>query len=409
MATADNKAAQKISAARAALVLDQPFWGALVLRLTPVPTRDVPMGATDGTHFYYNPDYIERIPQAEVLGLAAEEVAHCAHGHMWRRAGREPERWNIACDYALAGLLRGAGFDTGDMLFDAQWEGKSAEWIYDRLPQQPPQPKGQGQGQQKGAGSGQQQGQAQGQGQGAKAQGGQPGRPGGPKGRCDVIDAPLDGPEENSETAWQQAVQQAATAAKQRGTLPAGVEQFVKEAVKPRVDWRSVLRRFVQQAVRADYTWLQPSRRYMARGLYMPALHSEQVGPIIIGFDTSGSMFDPVTVAQIVSEIRSIAEDVKPERMHVIHCDATVHKVDTFEQGDLVINIAAKGGGCTAFGPAIDKAEELEESPACMIYLTDLMGSHRAQAPDFPMLWVTTNAHYSGYEPPYGEVVEVQR
>jgi predicted metal-dependent peptidase len=393
---AAKDAAKIIAAARTALILDQPFWGALVLRLKPVATQAVPMGATDGEHFYYNPDYIERISFEEVKGLAAEEVMHCAMGHIWRRGGRDHERFNIAADYALAGILKQAGFDTGDMLYDAQWEGRSAEWIYDRLPAR-----------QKGQGGAQAAGKGKGKASGGTPQGGQAGQESGQsgeRGRCRVLDAPIGAPDDASEASWQQAVQQAALTSKQRGNLPAGAERFIQAATKPRVDWRSVLHRFVQQVAREDYSWKLPNSRYVARGLYMPRLYSESVGPIIVAVDTSGSIDGPM-LDQFAAEIRAIVDEAHPERVHVIYCDAAVAGVETFERGEQIVKFNPKGGGGTAFEPAIDKAEELEDSPACMIYLTDLYGSHRDRAPEFPILWVSTTA---GMTVPYGELVEVQ-
>lgn len=385
-------AAQKVTAARTALVLDQPFWGVLALRLEPVATDTVPMGATDGTHLFYNPEYVEKIPHDELVGLIAEETAHCAMGHAWRRDGREPKQWNVACDYALAGLLRDAGFNTVDMLFDAQWAGKSAEWIYDRLPKGQPKDDGQqGQGQPQ-PGQGQGQGQPQ-QGQG-QPQGG---------GRADVMDAPANADENGSEEAWKQAVQQAAVAAKGRGEGGAGVDRLVKDAAKSRVDWRAVLRRFVQQVATDDYSWKRPSSRYVARGLYLPALRSENMGAIAVAIDTSGSV-DSVMLEQFQSEVQTIADELAPARIHVIYCDARVHGIDTFERGD-VVTFNAKGGGGTMFAPALDAAEGLDDELACLVYLTDLEGSHRAEPPAFPVLWVSTGRNQTA---PYGEVVEVQ-
>lgn len=368
-------ASSKVTAARAALVLDQPFWGVLALRLTPVETREVPMGATDGTHLFYNPEYVERIPFDELVGLIAEEVGHCAMGHAWRREGRDAKRWNVACDYALAGLLQEAGFNTGDMLNDPQWHGQSAEFIYDRLPQDAGDPQGANGTPQSGNGAG----------------------------RAEVMDAPTgaDATEDGTEQAWKQAVQQAAVAAQGRGTGAGSVGRLVKDATTTKVDWRAALRRFVQQVAASDYSWTRPSARYVARGLYLPALRSETLGAIAVAIDTSGSI-DRVLLEQFQTEIRSIVEDMQPERLHVIYCDARVHGIDTFERGD-VVTLNAKGGGGTAFAPALDAAESLDDDIACLVYLTDLDGPHRDAAPAFPVLWAATRPGRA----PYGEVVPV--
>ena len=396
-------AKQKIQSARTALVLDQPFFGALILMLKPVADETIPMAATDGTHLIYNPEYVERIPQAEVLGLMAEEVGHCALGHIWRRSGRHPVRWNVACDLALCHLLKEAGFDTGDMIYDPQYAGKSAEWIYDRLPQQPKSGSGSGTGQE---GAPQALG-ASGTGQ-PKAGKGQPSQGGG--GRVEVRDAPSDAGSEEAGAAasgerpltegdWQRAVQQAALAAKSRGQLPAGAERFVNLSAKAKVDWRTVLHRFVQQSARDDYSWHQPSRRFLAHGIYLPAIRCERCGPIAVVVDTSGSI-DAVMLNQFAAELRSVIDDVRPTKTHVIWCDAAVHRVDEFEPDD-VLEFRPVGGGGTVATPALDYADNMEEPPSCLIYLTDLDIYHRAEPPSMPILWVSTQAK----PVPYGEVV----
>ena len=47
---------QKLSRARVQLLLDQPFFGTLCLRLKLVPLPSFPMMATDGRRVVYNSD-----------------------------------------------------------------------------------------------------------------------------------------------------------------------------------------------------------------------------------------------------------------------------------------------------------------------------------------------------------------
>ena len=54
---ADKEALDAFVKARAGLVLDQPFFGALALRLTPLPDRSVTTAWTDGAHLGFNPDW----------------------------------------------------------------------------------------------------------------------------------------------------------------------------------------------------------------------------------------------------------------------------------------------------------------------------------------------------------------
>ena len=378
-----SSAMDRMIAARTALVLDQPFFGMLALQLHLTESTRNTTAWTDGVTIGFFPPFIDSLPQAEVVGVMVHEILHCANGHMWRRDGREPEKWNYAVDYAINYLVEEAGFKLPSFrLRDAQYDGKSGEWIFDRLPDDFKQQAAKA----------------------AKGTGGGQGMPSG--GGQDVFDAPGDAAEAGvTEASWQQAVQAAAVAAKACGNLPACLERFASETKKAKVDWRSVLHRFVQQCAKADYTWTMPSSRYIAQGLYLPSMRSEEVGPIAVAVDTSGSI-DSVLLSQFVAELQSVADDVKPVRVHVVYCDAAVHRVDTFERDEMV-SIDAKGGGGTSFAPVMDWCDAHDEPPIALIYLTDMDGYHRDQPPGMPVLWATPSCN-ERQQPPYGEVVLLQ-
>src|SRR5208282_5738727 len=61
-------------------------------------------------------------------------------------------------------------------------------------------------------------------------------------------------------------------------------------------------------AAKSDYAWTPPNRRHIARGLYLPSLRSETLGPVVVGVDTSGSI-DDATLAAFAAEISAILED----------------------------------------------------------------------------------------------------
>ena len=151
------------------------------------------------------------------------------------------------------------------------------------------------------------------------------------------------------EAEWQVAVIQAAQAAKSQGKLPAGIERLVEEIRRPKIDWRAALRRFVQMCAKADFTWRQPNRRYVASGLYLPALRSEQMPPVVIGIDTSGSI-GQAEMDMFAAEVSAVMDECAPEKIHVIYSDAAVQKVEEYEIGD-AIKLSPKGGGGTRFEP----------------------------------------------------------
>lgn len=384
---------KKIMSARTALILDQPFFGVLALRLKLKADPSCPTAWVDGRTLGYNPKYIESLSSAQLIALVAHEVMHCACGHPWRRDHRDMYRWNEACDYAINPILEKSGFMLypGAYLDDA-YKGKGAEWIYDRLPDSEQEQDGGGQPEsEEGDGS------DDGQGAGGK-DGDQPDIQG------EVRDAPSNAHEDGStEGDWSAAVQQAANAADAQNKLPKELKRFAEDGAKSRVDWRSVLRRFMQDITMADYTWARPNRRYVSQGLYLPALHSDEMGPIVIAIDTSGSI-DNVLLGKFNVEVQAIVDESKPSSVTVMYCDEAVCRTDIFERGDPV-NFDPIGGSGTKFGPVFDAVEELDDVPACIIYLTDLEpwgpNAWPANEPGVPTLWAATEDH----EVPFGEVI----
>jgi predicted metal-dependent peptidase len=90
--------------------------------------------ATDGVSLYYNPDFVETLNAATLAGTLAHEVMHPALHHHVRRSGRDPKRWNEACDYAINPLLVDAGLSCPRACFiDNRFRGMSAEQIYNLL------------------------------------------------------------------------------------------------------------------------------------------------------------------------------------------------------------------------------------------------------------------------------------
>jgi len=95
----------RIQKARTTLLLDHPFFGTLLFRLGAQARSSIATMATDGVSLYFNPQFVETLSAAEIAGTLAHEVMHPALQHHIRRGGRNPRRWNMACDYAINPML----------------------------------------------------------------------------------------------------------------------------------------------------------------------------------------------------------------------------------------------------------------------------------------------------------------
>src|SRR5580658_1298288 len=131
-----NSVKRRLTAARASLVLDHPFFGALALRMdVQEETRDrTRTMATDGRSIFYHQDFVTGCSDQELIGLMAHEVMHPAMQHHTRRGDRDPGLWNEAGDYAINPILTEAGFVLpGTPLLNPRYCGMTAEQIYEAL------------------------------------------------------------------------------------------------------------------------------------------------------------------------------------------------------------------------------------------------------------------------------------
>lgn len=382
----------RIIKARTSLLLRHPFWGILAMRLAVQIDESVGTACTNGEYMKFSPKYIDKLTDKQLIGLVAHEVGHCVWDHMGRLNGRDHHAFNVACDYALDPVLIKNGLEVPDALVNQDWIGFSPEKIYELLPRKG----GSGNAGQSNSGNGGEQPQAGG--------GEQPQAGGGGKTKGEFVQAPSTA----TSSEWKVAVSNAAQMAKAQGKLPADLEGLILSILEPKVNWKDELRRFVQTNMRNDYAWQQPNRRYIASGLYLPVMQSDSMPPIIIGADSSGSMWEPATLSAIKAEINSIISECKPETTHVVHCDAKVQKVDEID-GDSDFDFQPKGGGGTDFRPVFDWADKEGIEPACLIYLTDCMGSYPDEAPSYPVLWACNvkEKDLGRYKPPFGEFLYI--
>lgn len=359
--------AQKIIKARNKLLLQNPFFGVLALKLQVVEDHSCPTAWVNGSQLGYNPDWIKTLPDSQVKGLIAHEVMHCVFKHPYRRKGRDKRKWNEANDHVINLILLDEGFDLPpDGLWDKQYKNMSSDHVYTLLPDQPK------------------------------------GKP--PPGWDECRDGRVKtkAEKDEAEREWTIATRQAAQAAKQAGNLPGNLKDLIDQIVNPKVPWREVLRNFMSRPNKNDYSMTKPNRRFISSGLYLPCLYSEGIGDVVITVDTSGSISREELI-EFQSEINCILEDTQPEKVYILYCDTVVHKdVDEFTFDDLPLELTMRGGGGTDFTEPFKWMEEQQIFPDVFVYFTDLCGSCQANDPGCPVLWLTTTDRE---DVPFGDVI----
>src|SRR5262245_10570664 len=130
---------ERLVRCRTAMLLDQPFYGFLAMRLQLVEDRGCKSAWVNGVTLGYNPDFIESLTDPEVKTILAHEVMHVAECHCWRRDDREVDPWNDACDYVVNQYLVNANEQLPrGALLDGAFKGLPAEAVYAKLPKPPP-------------------------------------------------------------------------------------------------------------------------------------------------------------------------------------------------------------------------------------------------------------------------------
>ncbi len=421
---------RKLLRARVQLLFKQPFFATLCLRLKLIPAGFLPTMATNGKVICYNSDFVESLTPEELEGVLAHEVLHCALGHHCRRGNRKKRLWNIAADYAINPIVlkNGLALPAG-ALVSPDYEGLSAEQIYDRLLQD--QPDGfAAPSQLPNAGGGS--ATSNSQPQAGSASNGQ--QEPAPKGGANPIPGPaateegdddlnepreggfgevLDATDEDGNPAgegesnrqageWVIAAQQALQASKAQGHGTIDVERALRESRESTQNWRAILRAFVAATVLSDYRWSPPNRRFVSLGLYLPSLHREGTGRIVIGVDTSGSISER-ELEQFAAEITAISDQAQPERIHVVYCDEAVTGDQEFGPSE-PIHLEPSGGEGTDFRPVFEWVADKDVNPVCLIYLTDLeCRDYPSPPPSYPVLWVTNSRRTA----PFGETVKI--
>lgn len=391
-----------ISRAMSRLVLCQPWFAALALRLDVREDASLPTAATDGVSLFYNPEWFASLDPRYQEGVLAHEVMHCALLHMTRRGHRDAERWNMAGDHVINLELKRAGFSLPpDCLADPRFAGKSSEQVYSILEHEDSK-NGKGKGKGKGGPGG-------GGGRYVDPLGGvkdaPPASPAAAKGQAQGKgQAPSKGGPGDLEADWTIATAQASMVAQKAGKLPGGAARTAASARETAEDWRSVMQRYL--TLPGDYSWTSPNRRMISRGMYLPGAKVDKVASVVVAVDTSGSISQEL-LDVFASELSGILNSTGwPGKVTVVYCDAEVQRVEEITEGE--IKLASHGGGGTACAPVFDYVGGMDEAPQVLFYLTDLyipdLPGHGE--PSYPVVWIAP-AWTSATSAPWGEMVKV--
>ena len=293
------------------LLQTEPFFASLSRRIqkrasTAIPTAGVRLNKdTAQFEMLYNPQFFEDMADKERLGVLKHEFYHIIFEHVTGRLPPEgmSKMWNVATDLAINSHLMGELPEGGCFPtikpFEEYPVGMSAEWYFSKLQnddQFKPQ-EGDGEG-----GEGQP---SDGQGDGS-GNGGLPDTTDDHSGWGEASEEVRDMAKERLKQAVEKAAQDAASG-QGWGSVSADMRKRIMDMIKPKVNWRSVLRYFIKTSQRADKrsTVKRYNKKYRAQKYAGKKV--KRNAKIAIAIDQSGSVSDAMLTA-FFAELNGLAK-----------------------------------------------------------------------------------------------------
>jgi predicted metal-dependent peptidase len=454
-----------ISAARLRLMSDRSagLLAEVGYSMDHVADDSIPTLCTNGRQVKYSPAFVSQLAPVELETALAHEYGHVALLHPVRCPPHyDHETANEAMDYAVNAWLKAAGRTIPETwLYDIKWTGLSWEAIYTLLmreKQQPPeedqpQPEQQpepdqsepdddeteqdeqeapqdapapaddaeagdegedpaGDDSSPAAGDSDEGEDQPGPGEGEPAPGDpapSPGKPGDRGGDVEPYPGKDGQPATENELSEAAAeltdrIARIAQACEIAGQGSEGSRRFLDSLTTPRdPDLYEALAQLLERAAN-DHTYRRLNRRLMHAGIF-PGLDGEECPPLVVCVDTSGSITDAL-LAAFSEKIKRAVADFRPRSVTVIYCDDEINgEPETYTPDDMP-DLTPHGGGGTSFKPPFQwVADNMDEPPAALVYLTDLCGDAPDEAPDYPVIWGKTPSTWGATIPVFGQIV----
>ncbi len=373
---------QKLSQAKAKLLINYPYFGTLASKLELVVNENIEAFKSDGKRLEYNDEYLQGLELAEIEFILANGAMHKTLAHESRKNNRSSWLWQMATDMAINDMLvqNGMRLPYGAQ-YRKRFSGMYAEEIYAEL-------------------------------------------------KDDMLRADEDleyeaddsgDVENNNETKEQEKKPQTQEELQEeilqeqliaeeaisllerefkRGDAPKSMERFFKLDFFGKIDWRDELKVALDRYFRDDYTLLPPSKKLLYSGIYLPSTIS-QTFRLVIVVDSSGSV-DETLLNTFLSEVNFLMSLVQNYQIEMLVCDDKVHSHVTFYSGEN-LEVKLQGNGGTDYRPAFEFIEREFDDVKLLLYFTDLEGVFPNERPNYQVKWVSPKV----VEVPFGEVLEL--
>lgn len=352
--------AERITRAKIELQETHPFWSRMILNLKIAEDTNnlLPsyggMGVNAQGDLLYKKEFVDKLSDPELKFCMAHEISHVMLFHLTRVGTRNRMKYNFAADLAVNSILRKNGFQAPDKVLmpdiDEKFsqgkihieevDKKTAEQIYDLIPDEP--------GNQGGSGDGY-------------------------DGQFDMhgYGELTEQEKEKIEAYWRDQIIDSVTWAKMKGNIPAGLDRYIKDILHPTINWRQQLYKYIVSQIPFDYSYRNQSKKSHSLGIYMPTVLKESID-VVASIDTSGSI-STEDVTEFVGELKGIASSFNNVTITLLICDCKIHDVITINSNhnEELENIIIKGYGGTSHKPVTEYIINEMPTAKVLIALTD--------------------------------------
>ena len=360
---------EKISQAKAKLLVEWPYFGSVASRLELIPNDDIESFKSDGSKLEYNKDFFNEIELSEMEFVFANGAMHASLLYENRKNNRSGWLWQLATDYAINDMLVENGLNRPYQAhYSKRFSGLYAEEIYAEL-------------------------------------------------KDDILRDELEYEADNlddvqsdnneqtqerenekishDETLQEQLFEEFAKsvleAELQKDELPQSIERFFDIEIAGKIDWRNELKVAIERFHKDDYTLVPPSKKFLYMGLYLPSCISETFH-LVIAVDSSGSV-DDTLLRTFLSEIDFLMLSVENFQIDMLICDEKIHMHEVFYKGDSLepffTSNKLKGGAGTDFRPVFDFVTKELSDTKLLLYFTDLEGVFPQNEPNYSVKWLS--------------------
>ncbi|MCW9027187.1 MAG: VWA-like domain-containing protein [Thiovulaceae bacterium] len=367
----------KISKAKAKLLVDYPFFGSLASRVDIIKNDDIEAFKSDESKLEYSSSFIDNASIEELEFVLANSAMHASLSHKNRKNNRSGWLWQMATDYAINDMLVESGLQRPYQAhYSERFEGLYAEEIYALL-------------------------------------------------KDDILrddedleyeadnadDIEKDDSKQNNETKKESSTEQILNdqlfeefvlseiqKEKDDSRFPEAIKRFFSLDAKGKIDWRDELRDAIDRYARDDFTLIPPNKKYLYMGFYLPSAISETFN-LVVAIDSSGSIDDEL-LSEFLSELNYLMLSVPKYKIEVLICDDKIHSHNTFYTGD-TLEVDVKGGAGTDFRPVFSFIDENLEDTNLLLYFSDMDGIFPKDEPNYEVKWICKKNE----NPPFGKTI----